>query len=337
MDTICRRSLLVASILVAGILIPGCALTPKLAVKVATKPDETGAIKYQLWTGCILVKPVLVREVKEPGDIVEFGLQAVVTRKECEPILLLHGERNFFSSTRLTYKPIDKTKMPEKLTVAVEDKVEKRIQQAGDLLKLAVPLVFAEAPQPPAPAKGADATQKLIQEFKPWALNLAPLLDCVEWKEDEFTLPMNNSNDLPEGWSYTLVLRGASTTAVGIKEKISPSTTSAKKYAVLAEYLDSLGAKGILVYPSCRPAELTLTHMTGGKEDFRWVTQLVIPDPRWVETVKLPCKGSVTFGDCSVAVEPGDQDERDYFAVGAKLAATANEVWQAQKKAKEQN
>ena len=320
-------------IVAIGFFITSCALTPKLSYKVANEEDNTGAIKYQLWTSFIHVAPVDTLDKKIPSQTRNYELKGAVARNPYEPIILIEGRNNFLSSTKLTFTPIKNTMLPEKVTVAVEDKLEKRIVQAGEIIKNVMPLFFLSAPSSKEMEDIKDPRQNAIASFKPWTINLEPALKSDDWAKKD--MPLLTEKDgiaaNPDKWTYTLEIGDASKTSVDIKSK-------RKNEKELNTYLQSLGDRGVLIYPSCRTATLTLERTIekekGEKEKITWVKSFQISDPCFVETVKLPLKGSITFNDCSVAVEPGDQDERDYFDIVAKLFETAKSVWDEQQKQK---
>jgi hypothetical protein len=315
------------SLLALGILISGCSSTPKLTLKPGNGEDRTGAMKYQLWTGYIHIAPVATRDEKKPGIPATIDLQGVVARNPYKPTILMDGRDEFFSSTKLTYAPVKNTMLPEKVTVAVEDKTEKRIEQAGEFAKAVIPLFFLAAPTA-QDKQTQDPYEKAIANFDPWTINLAPALDSGKLKKGKTSL--NEGDGIganPKDWEYTLDIDPVSKTAVDI---------GSMKEEELAAFLDSLGDRGVLVYPSCRTATLMLTYTyKGANKEKKWTQSFQIPDPRWVETAKLPIKGSMIFHECSVAVEPGDQDQRDNFAIAVKLATTAKSVWEAHKDAAE--
>jgi hypothetical protein len=127
------------------ILISGCGETPKLTLKPTNGPDLTGAMKYQLWTSYIIITPEQTKG-NDPNkgftEKPEYELQGAVARNPYKPIILIEAREEFFASTKLTYSPVKNTMMPEKLTVAVEDKTEKRIEQLGALAKPILSLAF---------------------------------------------------------------------------------------------------------------------------------------------------------------------------------------------------
>jgi len=304
-------------LLFGGVLVSGCGGTPKLTLKPTSGQDLTGAMKYQLWTGYIHVAAVQTKGKDNPGVTPEFDLNGEVARNPYKPIILIEGRDEFFGSTKLTYAPVKNTMLPEKVTVEVEDKTEKRIEQAGAILK-PLGLLFLSAPE----AKDMDLArikepyQLAIASFERWTVNLIPALNSGKLTKDKISLNKDTGiGQNPPGWVFTLDIEPVSATAVNISEMDS------KKYA---ELLDSLGSRGVLIYPSCRASVLTLTHENSNK---KWMKSFQIPDPQWVETIKLPIKGSMIFNECSVAVEPGDLDRSDSFAYAVKLAETAKDVW----------
>jgi len=300
----------------------GCA-SPKLNLKPTHGPDHTGAMKYQLWTAYIHVAPVAIKESKPPDFIQEFGLKGAVLRNPYKPVILMAEKDTFFDSTKINYTPIKNTMMPEKLTVAVEDKTEKRIEQAGSLIKAALPLLFMEVPSTSDKRKkeGRDEFQEAIASFEPWTINLMPAIESGKLTDKRVELSEKDGiGENPKGWKYTLDIQPKSSTSIDIH--ILDDTK-------LAEFLESIGKQGLIIYPSCRTAILNMTHDHTKKQ---WTSSFQIPDPCWVETIKLPYKGAVIFNECSVAVEPGDRDNKDYIDYMIKLAETAAGVWEQQKK-----
>lgn len=313
MKTIQRHWVSIFFMLAIAIIVSGCAAQPKLSLKVATAPDMTGAIKYQLWTGYIQVS----------YNEKEKDLEAKVARNPYEPIILMSGKDAFWSDTKITYAPLDNTKMPKKITVAFTDKTEKRIEQAGEVGKALVSMA-AFAMLTDIPGKGGASDSSCIENFKPWTLNLAQAVkDPAKWKNTEMNfLSKDEYKDKdnpgigppPNNWTYGLYIEPASKTAVDITTILNDKD------------LENLGNHGVLPHPGCRAAKLTLTGSCNGKEIVK-VLSFAIPDPKWIETVMLPTQGSVTFSECSVEIDSGDVNKVDYFSDATKLVTTAKSVW----------
>lgn len=316
-----RFSILSVITLLILLLSFGCkTIHPNLDLQPAKGTDETGAMKYQLWTGFIHVAPVKTEATKtNPHGV--FVLKGSVARNPVDKIILMQPKDTFATSTTMTYAPIKNTMLPEKITVAVEDKMEKRIEQGTALVTGLIGFLSVDNKD----------TQELITDFKPWSLNLKPILGYGENSitKDEYTI-INGENvsgedtgigTPPAGWSYTLTIGPSSTTSVNLLEKESKGQYE--------KFLQDIGSEGILIYPGARTATLRLTH---GDPSYVWVQTFQIPDPIRVETAKLPLKGSMTFQECSVSVSPDDQDQRDYFALTVKLMESAKSVWDAYNK-----
>lgn len=283
--------------IIAVASVTGCSIDPKVGIDKITSGDSTGAIKFQLRSSIIQIST----ETKYiDGELVDSDLKmTVISAPYKENTYALSSTSNVIQDTTINAVHVPKTKLLKTLSVNTKDKLEERIKTTASVIGGAAGLFLS--PDDNQIANIRDQRKLVAADFGKWAIDLRTTMKSgLQYEEN--MLRGNFTDRAGNIWVFNITIGEPSATGIN-EENLS---------------LSDLGSKGIVFYSSCRDVEVELKQRN---HTFRFSD--VIAEPRRPETVKLPDKGSVNFGDCSVDVVEEEIIERDVLKL---LSTTLTEA-----------
>ncbi|MDP2331235.1 MAG: hypothetical protein Q8M19_11155 [Reyranella sp.] len=260
-----------------------CQPAPKVEFAVSDKPDYSGAYKFTLAKTAIKLDYGRTADGKAE-DRKKIVATAVPMEDESRVFTMSGRYEDLFSITTVSVTTAGDTRMFKTVGSDVQSKVEDLIKNVGGVVAVLAPLVFVDGAPPPK----ADL---------PDVIEISSLLTMTHPGEAKFP------GRLANGINYTLTV-----------DPVAKDAIITEQYLASREF-QSRGS--VLFYSACRSASLALANFpSAGKTTYY---NFKIADPKFVQTIALPTKGSVTFHDtCGVDVA----QQRSDAATGDKILST---------------
>jgi len=289
-----------------AIALGGCAADPSVRYVEASSPQAVAQAGDRLIDSFDLQRNDIHIELRNnaaAGKPPDLDLEVTDMRaEEPELRLMMLRDDKLWTRTSVSLAKVENSDLIDSAGVAVEDRRAELIQTAGAAAKL-----FASI----APAAGPDSgPREEIKRFE--GCGGFPERPCDLMRASEVGVPRAAQKE--SGPSGLWVTWGpVPATAIPISE--------------FKEQLTSRHVHG-LYYSACRSLEISFTYFdlnsTPVREiDFRWKGK--IADPRWVDFVRFPRKGSIRMhSQCGVSISnEGDPTQSNAALIGAAIAQAA--------------
>lgn len=270
---IVRTSALIVFVIAAAALV-GCA-TPRIEYGIFSKDRPRDGVEGFSDT-YMLQKTNLLIELAPTGSKSGATYSITLIRKADPTYALAIKPYNRYGvNTHIALTKIDNTQLVQTATISLEDKRTEFISKASKLLVTAISV---------ASVAGASMmnqpTVRLPQEID--TLDLLQNANCQRFGTN--CQLISALNEVQHGINAKLV--------------VGPVPPDAMDREQFIEALSS--ARSVLAFSACREAELTVTI-----RDVKQIVRFSLADPRYVELVALPLKGSITsHSECGYSVVP---------------------------------
>jgi hypothetical protein len=323
---------LLIQVLAIGVLglTAGCSSNPTVRYVAAggISPEDRGAPQFTLSGSRVslgLNAPVF-GETKERARIAETPVPKAVndvtelitarptltvTPAETADVYYIVPDQSIFKHVDLTVSYFDNTRLIKSIGAPVTDNTVKVISSIGGVLATVAPLMLSFVAEDPTRPAAPDKT--------PPSLSLPTVLDFSEPRTLEAALSSTGASIPGTRWKYRLIAHGTDGTAVPSKD-----------------FFAQKGSTGNYPFSACLSGTLQITddadHAFAEKQRVASFP-ITIADPRYVRTVALPAKGTLTAHTvCGVDVKSANADVSGPLDVLEALAKQADAIYQAAKK-----
>lgn len=252
----------------AALACAGCQPLPKVEFGVSQAPDPTGAYKFTLARSAIKLDYGRSADGKTENKAVTVA--TVVPLEDDSRVFTLSGRsEDLLSITTISATSAGDTRLLKTVGSDVQSKTQDLIKNVGAIAAIAAPMVLA------------DTSPEPVGDL-PDVIDVSAILSTAQ--PGEVRPPRGR---LVNGVAYDLVVA-----------PVPKDAFETERYIASPEFRSR---NSVLFYSACRTASLALVDYPSKGKTTGF--SLRIADPKFVETIALPAKGSVTFHDsCGVDV-----------------------------------
>ncbi|WP_455925209.1 hypothetical protein [Pseudomonas putida] len=256
------------------------------------------------------------------------AIKAAVSSRASGPLLAIEPRDEWYATTKLNYTYLDNSKQFKTIGIAFQDNAATYVQAIGGLITAAIPFASRISS---FPLESSLPTGESSKQKSALTLELPIVVDAADEKKWEGPIPTTSKSTTSGKWTYSIVLSteqkqrrtmGATDicTLFGALIDCELSTLMSQKNA----------SKWLTYVPVSRCLDATLTIKGAGSQGAS--AQLTFPikiaDPRYVDLVPLPEKGTITLHSICGADLAVDSSSSE----ATRAMATVQEIFtQAQK------
>ena len=293
----------------------GCAADPSVRYVEATGPAAVSRAGAQLIDSFYLQRNdihVALHDNAEAGKPPSFDLVVTDTRSE-EPQhrLMVLRDDSVWTRTTINLAKVENSDLIESVGVAVEDRRMELIQTIGTAAKIIAPLVMR------APAAGPQGVIKPEDRL---------IAECISFPRTACDLPQPGDLEVQRAAAR----RGPAGSLQAFWGSVPASAIT------MDAFIGQLGARRVhgLYYAACRSLEIRYSRIDVAPDtsftqtDYHWKGK--IADPRWIEFVRFPRKGSIRMhSQCGASITSEADPTQSNAALIAAAIAQAASVKQA--------
>jgi hypothetical protein len=277
--------------------------------------------QYALWTTALHFR-------KDPGGEMTVTAAAAPDPEQTN-LLRVAGQDHWYKTTALDLVTASDSDLPTTVNVAVTDHLSTYIGVAAELAVTGLTAVRAPTAAPP------DLAHRRCLEGDPVPVVAADAAFDEELNVYEFLRRLDGGagcGALSEGWlpPWTIGFAGAGVPAVAVLTLEPPPPTALRLDGDDAQAVFA-AAKNVFLFPACREARLQYvsTVVVAGKPPrlVQHTLHFRFSDPRYVQSIPLPVKGSLTVKpQCGMSLASDAGDPGTAAAVAKAMADAVQAV-----------